>query len=138
MKSYKGREPKVGMRVQVYRNLNVPGVAYSIKSQKSPQHVLGHARSVHLKDVTFVVNQKGREKTISEGRKRVHAFLVGTLVSWEEDYSAFDQKVYYDPYQTEYFTLVSSGEPLETAMEAVCKDKHTFIKDCLYVIGEDV
>jgi hypothetical protein len=34
---------------------------------------------VTLSDVTFAVSQAGRERVLREGRKNVHAFVVGTL-----------------------------------------------------------
>ena len=37
---------------------------------------------VVLRNVQFKVNQGGRERTIRERRKNVHAWMVGTLVDW--------------------------------------------------------
>jgi hypothetical protein len=68
------------MRVKVYRNIN--NGLISIMSEKS-RLVLSHSHSVLLENVTFNVNETGRQRVIQTNRKNVHAFAIGDLVGGE-------------------------------------------------------
>ena len=62
--------------VQVYRNLNDHCLSVMQNSL-----VVGHAMSVILKDVEFIVHEEVRRKAVQEGRKNVHAFADGKLIA---------------------------------------------------------
>lgn len=105
---YKGRTVEKGQKIDVYRNLHHGG--FSIRDSKTKQ-VLAHADSVRMRGpVVFKVNEKGRQKTIEERRKRVHAYVQGYFVSADEPKPVeMDKVIVYDPYQTPLFKDVSSG-----------------------------
>jgi hypothetical protein len=105
---YKGRTVEKGQKIDVYRNLHHGG--FSIRDSKTKQ-VLAHADSVRMRGaVVFKVNEKGRQKTIEERRKRVHAYVQGYFVSADEPKPAdMDKVIIYDPYLTPLFKDVSSG-----------------------------
>jgi len=99
-------------QVSVYWNLHKK--CYSIKN--SVGIVQHHARSVWLADVTFRVQQGGRQRVIKEGRKNVHAFIAGKLLAHSKDdgdrvFTQLDyhfdmsgsSTVTYNPYKNRYF-----------------------------------
>ena len=71
------------MKVDVYRNLH--NGLYSIKARSGifKGLVVAHARQVWLDDVEFVVSEAGRARVLREKKKYVHAFVRGTLSSFE-------------------------------------------------------
>lgn len=62
------------MKYRVYKNLH--NGKWSI-ANNSTGIVVGHADSVTLYDVTYKVSKAGRQRVIKEGKKNVHAFIVG-------------------------------------------------------------
>lgn len=71
-----------GKCVAVYFNLHYK--VFSIKEGKSG-NLLSHAGACMLTDAVFDVSPKGRERSIRECRRRVHAYAIGVLkdVSWD-------------------------------------------------------
>jgi hypothetical protein len=107
MQSVKERPLEVGQRVHVYYNLHQGG--YSIKDKKTGL-VVAYAESVLLHNCKFKVSESGRQKTIAERRKRVHAHVEGDFVSADEPYDVSClNKIYYNPYETELFTDTNDG-----------------------------
>lgn len=68
------------MRVRCYWNLHRR--CWSIQDARS-RRVIGHAKRILLRDVTFTVSEAGRQRVVSEGRKNVHAFACGSLEAAE-------------------------------------------------------
>ena len=105
-------------KVEVYRNLNVD--CFSVRQDGI---VLAHTNYIVLKDATFVVRKKGREKVLREKRKNVHAFVRGfpttpliaecDIPDWElADH--WGTEVKYDPYK--YSSFVNQRkEPVKMA-----------------------
>jgi hypothetical protein len=71
-----------GKCVAVYFNLHYK--VFSIKESKNG-NLLSHAGVCMLTDAVFDVNPKGRERSIRECRRRVHAYAIGVLkyLSWD-------------------------------------------------------
>lgn len=69
------------MRVFVYWNLH-KGM-WSVKALEGPDkgRVVARTGTVHLTNVSGKVSQAGRERVLREGKKNVHAGLVGDLVT---------------------------------------------------------
>ena len=91
-------------RVFVYFNLHKK--LWSIKCLKTGL-VIGHAHTVFIKDATFKVSKRGRERVITERVKNVHAGVVGTLIATDQP-TVFSQNdatinVTYNPYKYETF-----------------------------------
>ena len=86
--------------VFVYKNLN--NRCWSIRQDGL---VKLHAKVVRLEDVEFKVSKTGRNRTLRERRKNVHAGLQGTLLWWgdksplnpDHDNNSMT-KVTYNPY----------------------------------------
>jgi hypothetical protein len=99
--------------VQSYRNLNKPGVVYSIRS-KATGHVIGYEPVVTLSDASLRVQQGGRERVLREKRKNVHAFVEGC---WDEEMSGPkpEIKIRYNPYLFDSFVRADTLEPVHEA-----------------------
>jgi hypothetical protein len=108
---------------QVYRNLH--GDNWSIVDRRDGK-VHGHSDTVCLCDAKFVVQPAGNRATRSERRKRVHAFVRGTVVAVVK--GVFDspnlaprtgwEQIRYNPYEhTSFVAVTSEGEkPVTTAV----------------------
>ncbi|MBD2458834.1 hypothetical protein H6G80_32850 [Nostoc sp. FACHB-87] len=73
-----------GQHVAVYFNLHYH--VFSLKSGGKSGLLLTHAGVCILADAVFEVEPKGRERAIRQGRKNVHAYVVGILklLSWDQ------------------------------------------------------
>lgn len=88
-----------GKPVEVYRNLHKN--CYSVKQGGL---VRAHMDVVRLRDCTFKVNQKGRQRVLDTGCKNVHARVVGfvtTIANNNPD--LVPNRVKYNPYKWEGF-----------------------------------
>lgn len=101
IRPYKGRQLGGSQRVYVYRNINER--CWSIRAFDGPQRgkVVAHADSCALYDCTFHVNEAGRQRVLREGRKNVHAGIIGELAP-DHDWIApahtiLDKIIRYDP-----------------------------------------
>lgn len=115
-------------RVQVYRNLNKPGVVYSLRDAKTGR-VVGYGSDVLLSNVKFRVRQGGRERVLREQRKNVHAFAEGDLVEidspslgrmarqFEADLGPW-QQIRYNPYKYSSFVRAADERPVKEALFA--------------------
>jgi len=126
------------MRVMCYFNLHKK--VWSVKALEGEHrgHVIGHAKKVTLNNVTQRVSEAGRQRVIREKQKNVHAGMVGQLAGVSKDgmeklgpYCQIDfdcdQKVldstpmtlYYNPYKTERFVFLGTGEEFEHAYAVI-------------------
>ena len=124
MIAVKERSITPGQLVEVYYNLHKH--VFSIRDKKT-KLVLAHTERVHLKNVTFKVSQKGREKTVETKQKRVHAFVVGEFMGTEHIVETNPLKnAYYNPYRTETFIDTDTKKPLTNVAYAVCDKKRVY------------
>lgn len=111
MKGYKDREIK-HTQSKVYFNLHK-----KLFSVKQKGLVVLHSNTVVLKHVRFEVNEKGRQRVLSEQRKNVHAYVNGQLIGYgnhEAILSKDMREAYYNPYKTKgKFVDREDGYPLE-------------------------
>jgi hypothetical protein len=116
-------------RYAVYRNLNNGMLSVQSRGRKDYGKVIGHVRSIALKDVSFVVRPAGRSKVLKEGVKNVHAFAVGHLLF---NFGALtgtypkhlrlkdpDAEVYYNPYEVSTFVDRDTKKAVHTARRVV-------------------
>lgn len=106
IKSFKNREVDFARPVSVYRNLTL-----GCWSLKQGGVVVAHADSLYMTTEKFKVNLKARDRGLTEGKKYVHAFLVGylharqtTLVKDQEGLS-----IGYNPLYIGHFYLNRGG-----------------------------
>lgn len=107
--------------VEVYLNLHKLKVApdsdervekvWSVKDPKSGR-VLGHARRLVLTDVSFWVNEGGRQRVLETGRKTVHAQVRGkVLFDPEFRFPPGGTTISYNPKMAPWFKD-ASGNPV--------------------------
>ncbi|QIA28665.1 hypothetical protein [Phage f2b1] len=109
---------------KVYYNLHK-----GLFSLKQRGLVVLHTHRVHLTDVTFQVNEAGRQRVLEEQRKNVHAFVNGTFQGVPR-YSTVEgfREAYYNPYKTDCFIDKETGEELYSAKEAILVDRKIYYR----------
>lgn len=125
--SYKGRNVEIGKNVDIYRNLHTND-GYSIRCSKTGL-VLAHCSTVRIKNAKFIVSESGRQKNIREKRKRVHAYVRGELIAYNEELPQSFSKVLYNPYYTEFFTDAGTNALIKEADEVFCSGKFAYAKN---------
>jgi hypothetical protein len=111
------------MRVRVYYNLHKH--TFSIQHKVDGRWLVrDYADEVTLKDVTFKVSEAGRKRVIEEGRKNVHAFVIGTLV---DDIPETPVQATYNPYRFASFVEKETEAPVHAAAYARLKDRQVQI-----------
>jgi hypothetical protein len=111
------------MRVRVYYNLHkrvwsvqhyLPGKGWRVR-----EHVL----RINLRNVTFHVSERGRQRVLREQRKNVHAYAIG----WSSDVPALYQgeRISYNPYKGPDFMM--AGQPVDSVpFAAFLKNRQVF------------
>lgn len=131
MEAYKGRSVEVGMKVDVYRNLHHGG--YSIRCSRTKM-VLARCESVLINQCTFRVSEAGRKKVLETKRKSVHAYITGIFVTADEslsDHSEMTRVIYYNPYETNLFTDITTMEPVYKLDSVLCIGKVVHASDSI-------
>lgn len=110
------------MNVDCYFNLHKK--VWSIRDRKT-RRVIGHAKTVGLRDVTFRVSEPGRQRVLRDKRKNVHAFASGELVSFDGTELVSDlgrpvrledlEAVSYNPYKAGHFYRKADDAPVHSA-----------------------
>ena len=117
-------------KVFVHRNLNKPPY-WTIKARRGEDAglVIGYDKEVHLKNVTFVVGEKSRQRVLASGQKNVHAGVVGDIVGGGSMDTRGWTPVTYNPYTNRTFVRLDNGEPVFKAKEAILKnEKEVWVK----------
>ena len=105
---------------------NVHKKLFSVQDYNT-RRVIDRANDVFLINPSFNVRQGGRERVIKEGRKNVHAFVVGyrpsvfTAEEWDVYYIQGKtwRDVTYNPYKNTTFVYKDTGEPVGNDMTMV-------------------
>lgn len=100
--------------VRVYWNLHKK--CYSIQDVATGK-VVDHRIALTMADVRFVVRNGGKERVRREGRKNVHAFIVGrvTLMKGTACITQGAKKVTYNPYKHDSFVTYEEQTPVTDA-----------------------
>ena len=113
-------------RVAIYKNLHKNCLSIQSRERVDYGKVIAYCKSIFVKRPKFIVREKGRLKVLEEGRKNVHAFIVGECPSLKLWSSLRDikmggnstTKVFYNPYK--YSTFVDKdGNPVHKARAVV-------------------
>ena len=113
------------MKVDIYRNLNVPKgqlAKWSILDRTNRKEA-DRTHSALVRNVKFVVQPAGRKRVLEEKRKNVHAFVRGNLLEnpwWFAHRETLAQdrdmtKVSYNPYKADHFIREDTGAPVYEA-----------------------
>lgn len=93
--------------VWVYRNLKHGKHTRPLYSVMQDGRVVRRTHRILLTDVKFVVRENGRQRVLKEGRKNVHAFVVGKVVGSAMGIDRHAQhlpvQVFYNPYENGQF-----------------------------------
>jgi hypothetical protein len=106
--------------VYVYRNLNA-GRGKKVYSVMQNGRVVRHVTAIMLRDITFVVREKTRQKVLRTGKKAVHAFAKGHVVGsamGTDRFGVLPVTVIYNPYNFGNF-FASAGYPVKGARAAI-------------------
>lgn len=119
------------MIVQVYKNLHKSRAAgkniYSVRDKKS-RLVINHVESIELKNVVFKVSEAGRQRVLREKCKNIHAILEGTICKKNKIRSVRATQIYYNPYKTEHFINLSTGEKVYSSKRVLINNQGVFIE----------
>ena len=110
----RARQPIVGEKVRVYRNLHNNRI-----SVRAKEGVIYHAFNIVLSDVKFTVSKAGRERVLREKKKNVHAFAVGTVVKYDVQASFQGTAVGYNPYEADHFFIKDGKQRIDAAGSAL-------------------
>lgn len=107
--------------VFVHRNLNKPPY-WSIRN-KSTNLVIGYDKTLWLTNVTFVVQEAGKNKVRRVKQKNVHAGITGIIKHSGGDYDTTGWTlVTYNPYINDTFVEFETGKPVYRANEVILKN----------------
>lgn len=113
--------------VFVYFNLHKK--MWSIRDQKT-RKVIGHANQVILFNARPKVSESGRQRVIAEGRKNVHAGIIGELFATECPmiFNSEPYEITYNPYKYSGFVLKNHNNIYYTGSEyAYLDNKQVFV-----------
>jgi hypothetical protein len=110
---FKGRAINASKPVHVYRNLTKE--CYSIMQSS---RVVAHATSLCLRNCRMVVRERGRQATLSSGKKNVHAFIVGWMAPQRP---AIIHRITYNPKRTSTF-VNEKNTPIHSAQYVILRE----------------
>lgn len=86
-------------------------------SVKVPGRKITYTSGILLRNVVFHVSETGRQRTLRDGVRNVHAWVVGDATSFSVAPST-DKRAIYDPWKSPYFCDADTLEPIHTASYA--------------------
>lgn len=108
----------IGRKVFVYYNLHTH--MWSVRDHKTGL-VLGHTSEISLTHAVFKVSEAGRQRVIREGKKNVHAGVLGYVSPNLKKYCHVG--VTYNPYKYTTFIRVSDQSPILTTFRVYMAEK---------------
>ena len=112
-------------RAKCYRNLNKPGVTWSIVNSYTGL-VDQYANKVILHDVVFKVSKAGQARARKQKRKNVHAFVIGNIITdLPKNIMLF--RATYNPYRDDGFHLIDGATTLTSARYAILSEEGLFV-----------
>ena len=122
IQSYKGRDIVDGQLVKVYFNLR--NHLFSVKDVKTGL-VLCHGNNITLRNVSFEVREKDRQRVLATGVKNVHAYVVGNIDLQCND-TIDGNRAWYNPFKTDCFKL--DAERIDKCKRAYMSDKKVYVE----------
>ena len=113
--------------VFVYFNLHKK--LWSIRDQKT-RKVIGHAKQVILLNAKPKVSEAGRQRVLAEGRKNVHAGIVGDLFATDCDvfFNQVPKEITYNPYKYSGFVIKNNTNVYYSGSDyAFLNNKEVFV-----------
>jgi hypothetical protein len=116
------------MKVFVYWNLHL--CMWSVKALEGPNkgRVILRTDQIALEHVTGKVSEAGRQRVLREGRKNVHAGLVGNMRFEGVPSGWLKDCITYNPYKYTSFVYENTGERFEGARYAyLTSNRNVFV-----------
>ena len=101
------------MKVDVYFNLHKKKL--SVRSC-STKRVVAHVDEIILDDAVFRVNERGRQRVLSQKRKNVHAYVRGVVADTKKN--GMEMLVTYNPYKYIKFVDTETKTPVFESQQA--------------------
>ena len=132
------------MKVRVYKNLHKD--CYSVKSMEgvSKGLVIAHCDNIVLKNVKYIMSERGRQRVLSTRQKNVHAYLEGEILSIVPRVdSNFRLPIYselpfsevlsvtYNPYKYESFVYKENETPIHISDYAILNENGIHVPRCI-------
>ena len=119
-------------KVRVYRNLHK-----GCLSVQQDGLVKCHTDNIVLRDFKTIVNKAGQERVRRERAKNVHAFIEGFVVdakeTWKGKLDFQWGKCYYNPYKTDHWTDLETGEFVDCGEYADIDTDSVLVYNYLYL-----
>lgn len=106
---FKDRTIDPDIKVEVYKNLHK-----NLFSIRQKGKVVAHVDNFILKDVEFIVREKGRQLVLKTRQKNIHAFLKG-YITFSKSNNKIRNQVRYNPYEMSTF-INDKKEPIYKAL----------------------
>ena len=106
--------------VYVYYNLHK-----NCLSVKKDGIVVDYRKTIHLKNVKFVVSKTGRRRVLKTKTKKVHAFVVGEITNIKNFKPS--KQITYNPYKFESFVDKRTGKSVYSADICIINGKNIYI-----------
>jgi len=119
---------------KVYFNLNRRD--WSVLDTKTGLVTL-HAQECLMRDVTFKVSERSRERVLKQRRRNVHAFAVGHVIGMRNFYpfnpsAAGWIEVHYNPYSAPFFVNKLTKQEVKSAVFVLFTEEKCLARDATY------
>lgn len=105
------------MKVKVYRNLNRKGFVYSVLSPKTGK-VVDRTEVLYLRNCDMKVSEAGHKRVLKEGRKNVHAFIIGERLKRKPTFKGYNcYEIKYNPYFANHFFVYDKNKSLKEQLQ---------------------
>jgi hypothetical protein len=88
---------------------------------KTPKgwRVLRHVNYLTLCNISYVVSQAGRARTLREGKKYVHAYIEGEIETIDANSEDLGRQLTYNPRLSDKFLWTPSGQPADAGIRVL-------------------
>ena len=120
------------MKADIYRNLHKQTMSVRSREKETYGRVLARSNNLLLRNVRFVVNERGRQRVIATKQKNVHAVLrsESTWVASNDGFQPASDwvRITYNPYKAGYFYIAGTGTPVASAKKVRIIDGKVWAK----------
>lgn len=123
---FKDRIINTDKEIRIYRNLNKKGVWFSVVQGNK---TVAHTNAICLRDVKFVVHEKGRQRVVKTKQKEFHAYIQGRYETSGAGTTAKNNDlpahIKYDPFLYDTFicdNLTVNKIPVKSAGFVICNE----------------
>lgn len=115
----------LGKQVRIYRNLNNGSMSIQGKLSQG-WRVVGHVFDAVVMDVTFHIQEGGRQSVIRKGEKHIHAWGQGTLAAIAQDIYA-PISLSYNPFTDSTFKERGTDHQIDRAKFLIVRQNLVYV-----------